>query len=198
MNNVINNTFYLTLCTFSFEIKESSLSDTRCLIQDVVSPHCGDKRMAQCCPRRTTLSWRHIIGMWDKTDLCNQCKHSDSFIHSYYVSQISGHIIISKDIVSIFPVRISPNKKALFSDKESDRIVLNVTLVNERQKIMWRQTQNAVSIGVLYKVVTYLKFIFIEMLEKLITYIVCWYKTLYQVLSVAWTSCITTRRYCDS
>jgi hypothetical protein len=34
---------YLTLCTFSFEIKESSLSDARCLIQDVVSPHCGDK-----------------------------------------------------------------------------------------------------------------------------------------------------------
>ena len=33
-----NNIFiYLTLCTFSFEINESSLSDTRCLIQDVVS-----------------------------------------------------------------------------------------------------------------------------------------------------------------
>jgi hypothetical protein len=44
---------YLTLCTFSFEIKESSLSDTRCLIQDVVSSHCGDKRMARRCTRRS-------------------------------------------------------------------------------------------------------------------------------------------------
>jgi len=42
-----------------------------------------------------------------------------------------------------------------------------------------------------------LKFVFIEMLDKLITYIVCWYKTLYQVLPVVWTNCITTRRYCD-
>jgi len=30
---------YLTCCTFSFEFKESSLSDTKCLIQDLVSPH---------------------------------------------------------------------------------------------------------------------------------------------------------------
>ena len=45
------NWHYLTLCTFSFEIKESSLSDTWCRIQDVVSPHCGDKRM----PRRCTI-----------------------------------------------------------------------------------------------------------------------------------------------
>ena len=34
----------------------------------------------------------------------------------------------------------------------------------------------------------------LDMLDKLITYIVCWYKTLYQVLPVAWTSCITTHR----
>jgi hypothetical protein len=32
------------------------------------------------------------------------------------------------------------------------------------------------------------------MLDKLITYIVCWYNTLYQVLSVVWTNRITTRR----
>ena len=37
--------FYLTFCTFSVEINES-------LIQDVVSPHCGDKRMAGRCTRR--------------------------------------------------------------------------------------------------------------------------------------------------
>jgi len=31
------------------------------------------------------------------------------------------------------------------------------------------------------------------MLDKLITYIVCWYKTLYQVESVVWTSITTSR-----
>jgi hypothetical protein len=31
------------------------------------------------------------------------------------------------------------------------------------------------------------------MLDKLITYIVCLYKTLYQVLPVVWTNCITHR-----
>jgi len=36
------------------------------------------------------------------------------------------------------------------------------------------------------------------MLDNLITYIMCWYKTLYQVLPVAWTNRITTRRYRDS
>ena len=44
---------YLTLCTFSFEITESHLSNTRCIIQDVVSPQCGDKRMARRCMRRS-------------------------------------------------------------------------------------------------------------------------------------------------
>ena len=42
-----------------------------------------------------------------------------------------------------------------------------------------------------------LSFVFIEVLDKLITYIVCRYKTLYQVLSVVWTNHIITRRYCD-
>jgi hypothetical protein len=34
------NLNYLTLCKLSFE---------RCLTQDVVSPHCGDKRMVRHC-----------------------------------------------------------------------------------------------------------------------------------------------------
>ena len=37
----------------------------------------------------------------------------------------------------------------------------------------------------------FFKFVFIEMLEKLIPYIVCWYNTLYQVLPVAGTNRIT-------
>ena len=40
----VDNSFYQTFCTFSFEFKESSLSDASCLIQDVVSPHRGDKK----------------------------------------------------------------------------------------------------------------------------------------------------------
>ena len=48
---------YLTLCTFSFGIKESNLTDTRCRIQDVVSPHCGDKIMARSCMRYSLLNY---------------------------------------------------------------------------------------------------------------------------------------------
>jgi hypothetical protein len=58
---------------------------------------------------------------------------------------------------------------------------------------MWRHAQNVVSTRVLYKfystLVIYLKFVFIEILDK--TYyihIVCWYKTVYQVLSIVWTN----------
>ena len=67
----------------------------------------------------------------------------------------------------------------------------NVTLVNERQQITWHHAQNVVSLRVLYKFVNFnstlvicLKFVFIEMLDKLITYI---------VLPVAWTNRIITR-----
>ena len=48
---VRDTAIYLTFCTVSFEFKESSLSDTRFLIQDVVLPHFGDKRMALRCTR---------------------------------------------------------------------------------------------------------------------------------------------------
>ena len=122
--------FYLTLCTFSFGINESSLSDTRCPIQDVVSPHCRDKRMDDITRDilcRTTLSWRHIIGMLGNKHFCKQRKHSNCLmsIHLYYVLRIHGHIIVFKDIFSIFPLHISPNKKSIVgrldSDTESDR-----------------------------------------------------------------------------
>ena len=39
LNTTLNNISVLSnICMFSFEFKESSMSDTRCLIQDVVSP----------------------------------------------------------------------------------------------------------------------------------------------------------------
>jgi hypothetical protein len=80
--------------------------------------------------------------------------------------------------------------------------ILNATLalVKERKKITWRHAQNVVSLwehctNFNSTLVICLKFVFIEMLDKLITCKVCWYKTLYQIWPVAWTNCITTRRY---
>jgi hypothetical protein len=46
------------------------------------------------------------------------------FIHSYYVSQIQGHILFSKDIVSIFLKKREKNVvRRLYSDIENDRTV---------------------------------------------------------------------------
>jgi hypothetical protein len=57
---------YLPLCTFSFEINKSRLSNTRCLIQVVVSPHTVVinewRDVARDVLCRTTLTWRHTIG----------------------------------------------------------------------------------------------------------------------------------------
>ena len=78
----------------------------------------------------------------------------------------------------------------------------DANLVSERQKVTWRHAHNVVSLRILYifvnfnsTLVIWLKFAFIEMLDKLTTYIVFWYTTMYQVLPVVWTNCITTRRY---
>ena len=46
---------------FSFEFKGNSLSDTRCMIQDVVIKEWRDVVRDLLC--RTILSWRHFIGM---------------------------------------------------------------------------------------------------------------------------------------
>jgi hypothetical protein len=51
------NVYSLAFCTFSFQFKESTLPDTRCLIQDVVSPHCGDKSMARYCTRSSPSNY---------------------------------------------------------------------------------------------------------------------------------------------
>ena len=96
-NCFLINFFYLTLCTFSFEIKESSLSNTRCLIQDVLSPHCGDKRMARRCTRRSLLNYfdmtsyhwnetKHSNWHWWKNGKnnvtsCTKCSLPESIVH---------------------------------------------------------------------------------------------------------------------
>jgi hypothetical protein len=51
------NVYSLAFCTFSFQFKESTPPDTRCLIQDVVSPHCGDKSMARYCTRSSPSNY---------------------------------------------------------------------------------------------------------------------------------------------
>ena len=88
---------YLTLCTFSFEIKESSLSYTRCLIKDVVSPHCGDKRMVRRWTRcslpnyfdMTSYHWnvRQNIVTWhwwmngkNNVTSCTKCSLPESIV----------------------------------------------------------------------------------------------------------------------
>jgi hypothetical protein len=38
VNALTHNVLYLTLYTFSFQINENRLSDTKCLTQDVLSP----------------------------------------------------------------------------------------------------------------------------------------------------------------
>ena len=84
--------------TFSFEINQSRLSDTRCLIQDVVSPHCGDKELrdvARDVLCRTTLTWRHTIGMWDKAlTVGNERKNNVASYTKCSLSQSIVHILI--------------------------------------------------------------------------------------------------------
>ena len=64
-----------------YEIKESGPSDTRCCYQ------CGNKRMVQCCRRRslTTFSWCHGFGMQEK--VTNVSKRFFVFnVHSFEIN----------------------------------------------------------------------------------------------------------------
>jgi len=108
---------YLTLCTFSLKLnKEASL------IQGVwykmLYHHKKWHDAARYLLCRTTLSWHYIIGMRGKRHQCKQHKQSDRliFIHSYYISQIYGHNLISKDLMSIFPATVHISKIKALSD----------------------------------------------------------------------------------
>jgi hypothetical protein len=91
-NNWINNDFYLTLYTFSFEINESSLSDTRCCITTLVIKEWRD--VAQDVPCRTTLTLRHTIGMWDvvmrSVHAINKTWYTVLYHHTMYVMSWSN------------------------------------------------------------------------------------------------------------
>jgi hypothetical protein len=166
--------------------------------------------MAWRCTRRSPPNYFVMTSYhWNagKTNLCKQCKYSVclTLIHLYYVSRIHGHIMISKEIVSIFLVQVKKRCCTIvhvqWHWKWSNS---NVTFVNERQQITWRHAHNVVSLRVLYKFVNFISTIVIclksgsiKMLDKLITFIVCWYKTLYLVLPVAWTIRITTPHFRD-
>ena len=148
-NIIISVYIYLSNIMYVF-LWKSRLSDTRCLIQDVVSPHCGDKRMAWRCTRRSLPN---------------------------YFDMTSYHWNVRQNTVTW---RWWMNGKN------------NVTSYTKCSLPQEYCTHFNSTLAIC------LKFIFIEMLDKLITYIVWWYKTVYQVLSVAWTNRITTRRYRDS
>ena len=50
----------------SFEINESRLSDAKCMIEDVVSPHCGDKILPRRCTRRSLLNYLDMTSyLWN-------------------------------------------------------------------------------------------------------------------------------------
>ena len=123
---------YLTLRVFSIEIKESSLSDTRCLKQE----WCNVERDFLC---RITLLLHHSVGIRGKTHQCKQCIRSNHliFIHSYHLSQIHGHIIISKGLIQYFQQLYSSHfsKRSIvgwiYSYTKSDWTVCNVSFVNE-------------------------------------------------------------------
>jgi hypothetical protein len=141
---------YLILYTFPFEINESRLTDTRCLIQDVVSPHCGDKRMARRCTRRSLSNYFDMTSYhWNV--------RQNTVTWRWWMN--------GKNNVMSYP-------KCSLPQEYCTHFISTLAIC--------------------------LKFVFIEMLDKLITNIVWWYKTVYQVLSVAWTNRITTRRFRDS
>ena len=67
-----------------------------------------------------------------------------------------------------------------------------MSFVNEWQHIIRCCTQNVVSLKNIVQIVNFnstfvicLRLVFIEMLNKFITYLVCWYNTLYEVSPVA-------------
>ena len=91
-----------------------------------------------------TLSWRHMIGMPWKTRQCKQRKQSDHLmvIHSYYVSG-HGYILISNEIVSIFPVTI----RSTFLKIKRCRMIVETLKVTPQWRDFeeWMATNNMTS-----------------------------------------------------
>ena len=117
---------YHTLCKFSFEIKESCLSDTRYLIQDVVSLHCGDKRMVWRCRKFSLPDYFFhdvILLEWGKRCLSvsnvNKVTVQSSFFHIMYhkftYSHFQGHSInISGNLICKIQVNCPLNRGYIF------------------------------------------------------------------------------------
>lgn len=59
---ILQYVIFFKLLYFLFDIEKINLPDTRCLLDEIVSLHCGDKGMARRCTRspdvlcRTTFS----------------------------------------------------------------------------------------------------------------------------------------------
>ena len=131
---------YLTVCTFSLKIKESRLSDTICCITT----------LRYSLPNYFVMMSYH----WNsrKTHQPKQ-RGCLMFIHSYIVSRIHVHILISNDIVWIFRHLYGQH---FFNRSVDERVQwhwkwLNGNVMNERQQITWCHVQNIVfRVHVLY------------------------------------------------
>ena len=93
---------------YVLKINESRLSDTRCMMQDVVSPHCGDKRMAPRCTKRSlpnyfdmtsyrwnvrqsTVTWHWWMNGKNKMTSCTKCAwYKVLYQHTMYVISLSN------------------------------------------------------------------------------------------------------------
>ena len=101
---------YLTLCTFSFEINESSLSDAKFMIQDVVSPHCGDKRIVRHCTRFSVPNYFVMIVIAlkyvGKTHQCKQCEHLFNVYSLILFITNSWSYYHFQGLITIFPANV--------------------------------------------------------------------------------------------
>ena len=137
---------------------------------------------------RTTLSWRHSIGMGGTKHLRKRLVNVQSLVlcHTNSCSYYHFEGLIFNISKKLYGPRFSTRRVVgwLHSNTECDWTVCNVSFVNVRQQIKWHHAQDTVSLTILYKFANFntalvfcLKFAFTEILHKLITYTVGWCKT---------------------
>jgi hypothetical protein len=122
-----------------------------CLIQDVVSPHCGDKGMERRCTISSLSNYFVMTSCHRNAGQCKQRKQSDYllFIYSYYVSRMHGYVIISNNIW-IFPVTVQ------FTFLQKKRCIEKLKVIKRYRDIdEWTETNNW---DVMHKMCTLLEY----------------------------------------
>ena len=80
--------FYLTFCTFSFEFKETILSDTRCCIKgdNRMAPRCTRSSLPNCGVKHVNVSNVNKTIEWTATSVtsCAKCSLPQSICQSYF------------------------------------------------------------------------------------------------------------------